>query len=89
MIVDPEKGFPEITVLIEEVVRDEICEALAKGGIPPPRRYRSASGVSLVCVGRRVIILREIDAGALSRAYSTIDVHYGGGRCLAPPSRRE
>ena len=73
----------------EEVVRDEILEVVAKGGIARRRRYCSSSWVGLARVGRRVLVLRGLGARALSRACFTLDVRDGGGCCSAPPSRPE
>ena len=73
----------------EEVIRDAILGAVAKGGIARRRRYCSSSGVGLARVGRRVVGLRGLDARARFRACSTLDVRDGGGRCSAPPSRSE
>ena len=73
----------------EEDFRDEILGAVAKGGIARRRRYCSSSGLALARGGRRVVVLRGLDARARSHTCSTIDVRDGGGRCSAPPSRPE
>ena len=48
----------------EEVIRDAILGAVAKGGIARRRRYCSSSGVGLARVGRRVVGLRGLDVCA-------------------------